>query len=168
MRASESTPPTATAPPHHTPPPTFRSSNLTSTCGGPSRILGGYCRLAGTPVDKTFERLPAHRAVRIMARYYFIDAWEAMVGTMRLDRDVVWTQQHTACPGGACRAVSVCGREDVPDTIGTLIDTGTRPHTASSLTVTFGTHGMHGADPCDVSYGVQAVSVYVKLSLIHI
>ena len=34
-----------------------------------------------------FGRLPAHRAVRIMARYYFIDAWEAMVGTMRLDRD---------------------------------------------------------------------------------
>ena len=140
---------------------TSRSSNLTSTCGGPSRILGGYCRLAGTPVDKTFERLPAHRAVRIMARYYFIDAWEAMVGTMRLDRDVVWTQQHTACPGGACRAVSVCGREDVPDTIGTLIDV-TRPHTNPSLMVTFGTHGMHGADPCDVSYGVQAVSVYVK------
>ena len=96
-----------------------------------------------------------------MARYYFIDAWEAMVGTMRLDRDVVWTQQHTACPGGACRAVSVCGREDVPDTIGTLIDV-TRPHTSPSLTITFGTHGMHGADPCDVSYGVQAVSVYVK------
>ena len=63
--------------------------------------------------------------------------------------------------GGACRAVSVCGREDVPDTIGTLIDV-TRPHFAPSLTVTFGTHGMHGADPCDVSYGVQAVSVYVK------
>jgi hypothetical protein len=137
------------------------SSNLTSTCGGPARILGGYCRLAGTPVDKTFERLPAHRAVRIMARYYFIDAWDSMVGTMRLDRDVVWTQQHTACPGGACRAVSVCGREDVPDTIGTLIDV-TRPHLSPKLTVTFGTHGMHGADPCDVSYGVQAVSVYVK------
>ena len=47
------------------------------------------------------------------------------------------------------------------DRVGVLIDV-TREHTSPVLRVAFGTHGMQAVDPCDASYGVQAVSVYVR------
>ena len=143
-------------------PPRGWSTNLTSTCGGPNKILGGYCRLAATPIDKRFERLPRHNFVRVLARFYFIDGWERAGAWMMLDETTAWTHQHTAGAQRQGRAVrSVCGREDAPDRIGVLVDV-MQPHAAATLTVGFGTTGLDGADPCLVSYGVQAVEVYVR------
>lgn len=143
-------------------PPKGWSTNLTSTCGGPNKILGGYCRLAATPIDKRFERLPAHNFVRVLARFYFIDQWERASAWMMLDETTAWTHQHSAGAQRQGRAVrSVCGRDDSPDRVGVLIDV-VQPHAATMLTVGFGTNGLHGADPCLVSYGVQAVEVYVR------
>jgi hypothetical protein len=144
-------------------PPRGWSANLTSTCGGPHKILGGHCRLAATPIDKVYDGLPPHRHLRVQARFYFIDAWERASAWMMIDRATVWTQQHAACPGGACPkgARSVCGRDDTPDRVGVLIDIA-HPHDAAALTLGFGTQGLDGADPCLVSYGVQGVSLYVR------
>jgi len=149
-------------------PPSGWSSNLTSTCGGPHKMLGGHCRLAATPIDKRFGRLPPHRAVRVQARFAFIDEWERASAWMMLDRATVWVQQHTAavCAGGGTGAAcpgarSICGREDTPDRVGVLIDV-VQPHAAAELTVGFGTQGLDGSDPCLVSYGVQAVSIFIR------
>ena len=141
-------------------PPIGWSINLTSTCGGPHKILGGHCRLAATPIDKRYGGLPPHRTVRVQARFAFIDAWERASAWMMLDRATVWTQQHAAC-ASCVGARSICGREEAPDRVGVLID-AVQPHAATELTVGFGTQGLDGADPCLVSYGVQAVSIYVR------
>ena len=141
-------------------PPVGWSVNLTSTCGGPHKILGGHCRLAATPIDKHYTGLPPHRTVRVQARFAFIDRWERASAWMMLDRATVWTQQHAACASCA-GARSICGRDDAPDRVGVLIDV-TQPHAAAELTVGFGTQGLDGADPCLVSYGVQGVSIYVR------
>jgi len=141
------------------------SANVSSTCGGPHRILGGHCRLAGAPVDKVFANLPPHQSVRVEARFYFIDEWRGQVGWMMLDQTSVWAQQHAICspePSRPCPPPrSICGRPDVADTVGVLIDVVHR-HSRSELTVTFGTQGLQGTDPCEVAYGVQAVAVYVR------
>jgi len=189
------------------------SPNLTSPCGGPNHILGGHCRLAGMPADKVFDGLHNHKAVRVEARFYFIDEWRGQSAWMMFDQTVVWVHQHTACfseqiaedtpacgqaaghrtcrneterdevellsrkmrnvseesrrlqrsaPRLDCgKSASFCGRPDVPDMLGVLIDV-THAHTASQLTLTFGTFGLQGADPCTVSYGVQGVSIYVR------
>ena len=71
----------------------------------------------------------------------------------------LWNTAGAQRQGRAVR--SVCGREDAPDRIGVLIDV-VQPHAAATLTVGFGTTGLDGADPCLVSYGVQAVEVYVR------
>ena len=81
---------------------------------------------------------------------------------MMLDETTAWTHQHTASAQRQGRPVrSVCGREDAPDRVGVLIDV-VQPHAATTLAVGFGTTGLDGADPCFVSYGVQAVEVYVR------
>ena len=58
-------------------------------------------------------------------------------------------------------ALSICGRAEDPDRVGVLVDV-THPHSAPQLTLGFGTWGMHLVDPCDASYGLQAVSVFVR------
>ena len=52
-------------------------------------------------------------------------------------------------------------RPTVADTIGVLIDVVHR-HSRPELTVTFGTQGLQGRDPCDAAYGIQAVAVYLR------
>jgi hypothetical protein len=165
------------------------SLNFTAPCGGPHRILGGPCRAAGAHTEKRYD-LPHHRYVRVEARYYFIDEWRGYVGWMMLDQGTAWTEQHhatctraaasapapAAAPAAASvasahndssaprecpRALSGCGDPAWADRVGVLID-ATRPHTSPVLRVAFGTHGMQAVDPCDASYGVQAVSVYVR------
>jgi len=140
------------------------STNFTSTCGSPFKILGGHCKLSKAEVQKSYDKLPSHKAVRVVARYYFIDDWDDYTGYMKMDGKYLWTQEYAHCKMPfrllCTKSKSICGKEDDPDKIGHLIDVA-HPHTEDSVEVTFGST-MEYVDPCDCSYGVQGVSIYVR------
>lgn len=135
-----------------------------STCAG-VHMLGGFCKFSLGAVHKTFVALPAHSQLRVVATYHFIDRWIGESGFMKLDVGqgnspiVVWSEQHQQ--GESKNGVNVCGSESTPEgKFSASIDV-TVPHAASGVTVTFGST-MEDADPCDESWGVSGVELYVR------
>lgn len=47
-------------------------------------MLGGYGLMAGGENTKTFDNLPKHEKIRVVANYHFIDAWTGETGFMRM------------------------------------------------------------------------------------
>lgn len=139
-------------------------TNFTSTCGSTHKILGGHCKMANNEVQKNYAKLPSHKQVRVVARYYFIDDWDDYTGYAKIDGKTIWTEEYTWCRQMftflCVKGKSVCGKEDYPDKIGRLIDVA-MPHDSDDVTVTFGST-MSSVDPCEASYGLQGVSVYVR------
>jgi hypothetical protein len=58
------------------------SDNSITTCGG-IHMLGGYGKFSGGEVRKTFEGIPTHNRVKVVANFHFIDAWSGESGFMR-------------------------------------------------------------------------------------
>lgn len=75
------------------------SNSSISQCGGVA-LLGGYGKFAGGEVSKRFSELPTHTMVRVVANYYFIDAWQGEMGYMLVDTgrdgkgEFVWSEKH--------------------------------------------------------------------------
>lgn|ERR1719265_1783783 len=133
-------------------------------CGGVF-MLGGFCKLSTGEVNKTFTGLPPHKQLRVTASYHFIDRWIGETGYMKLNVGMngcsvpVWSEQYTQ--QASQDGLSLCGNADVPEgKFSTPIEV-TVPHHSESVTVTFGAT-IGGGDPCDESYGVSAVEIYVR------
>merc|ERR1711865_1024964 len=70
------------------------SNTSTTACGG-YQMLGGYRMFAGGEVKKTFENLPAHKMLRVVANFHFIDAWTGEYAYSRVDDNYVWTDTYS-------------------------------------------------------------------------
>jgi hypothetical protein len=139
------------------------SKQETSKCAGVF-MLGGYCKFGYGEVNKTFGGLPPHKQLKVVARYHFIDHWIGETGYMKLDVgenncDVpVWSEQHKQYDGN--NGVNLCGGGTPEGKFNSHVEV-TVPHRASAVRVTFGST-IGDADPCDESWGVSGVEVYVR------
>lgn len=152
------------------------SLNFTSACGSPWKILGGHCKFGGNGwskdnnramVEKTYTKLPPHAHIRVQTRFFFIDQWESDTAFMQIGVDnmkYAWTEQYSWCDQPfsilCTKGKSFCGKDDYPDRLAKLVDAAS-PHNDDSLTVAFGTT-LGDVDPCDVSWGVSGISIFIK------
>jgi len=127
---------------------------------GAHRILGGHCvETANGQVSKTFTNLPPHTQIRLNAKYMFIDSWDGESGYAKVDNSLVWTETYNHADGDLKHGINICGNETPERKFGRTVDV-TVPHTADSVTVIFGaTTDEH---PCDESFGVDAVMLFVR------
>lgn len=140
------------------------SRPVVSQCAG-LHMLGGYCKFSSGEVNKTFSGLPPHSLLRVVANYHFIDRWIGESGYMKLNigQDgcpvVVWSEQHAQQESK--NGLSLCGQNAVPE--GKFVSSVdiTVPHHLESVELAFGST-MDAADPCDESWGVSSVEVYVR------
>lgn len=140
------------------------SRSEVTQCAGVN-MLGGFCKFSKTEVNKTFAGLPPHKQVRIVARYHFIDRWVGETGYMKLSvgQDdcpvTVWSEQHMQQE--AKNGLNLCGNVETPEgKFSASIDV-TVPHNKGTLSISFGST-MDDVDPCDQSWGVSGVEVYVR------
>lgn len=140
------------------------SRPVVSQCAG-IHMLGGYCKFSSGEVNKTFSALPPHSMVRVVANFHFIDRWIGESGYMKLNigQDncpvVVWSEQHAQQESK--NGLSLCGQSAVPEgKFASSIDI-TVPHHLESVQLAFGST-MDAADPCDESWGVSGIEVYVR------
>jgi len=121
------------------------------------KMYGGHCKTAQQEIVKTVSDLPAHKKVRIVANYHFIDAWEGETGFAKINDQIVWADTHDA---EGEKGISLCGRKDVAEgKFASKIDV-TIPHTESFLKLSFGaTLDEHA---CDESYAISGVQIFVQ------
>jgi len=133
-------------------------SNITQ-CGA-HRILGGHCVENGKgEVSKTFTNLPPHSQIRVNAKYMFIDSWDGETGFMKLDNNIVWSENYNHAEGNSTHGINICGNETPERKFGRSVDV-TVPHTQNDVTIVFGaTTDEH---PCDESFGIDSVMVFVR------
>jgi len=135
-----------------------------SQCAG-IHMLGGYCKFGHGDVNKTFAGLPPHSQLKIVATYHFIDRWIGETGYMKanIGQDncevLVWAEQHTQ--GESKNGLSLCGQTTSPEGKFAVPIEVVVPHTQDSLVLGFGST-MDAVDPCDESWGVSGVELYVR------
>lgn len=140
------------------------SRSEVSQCAG-VYMLGGFCKFSRGEVNKTFAGLPPHKQIKIVASYHFIDRWIGETGYMKLNVGTnncgvtVWSEQHAQQE--AKNGVSLCGDAGTPEGKFSVPVDVTVPHSRDSITVTFGST-MDAADPCDESWGISAVEIYIR------
>ena len=117
-------------------------------------FLGGHCHFAGSEVSKTYSNLPEHSKLRLTALYHMFDSWDGEAGYVKINDVIVWTKKSKHEKGG----LSVCGGEH-SDLLGQHVDVSL-PHKEKSVKITFGS--TLDESPCNESYGVDDVSIYVK------
>lgn len=138
------------------------SNNTISECGGIT-MLGGYCNFGGGEVTKTFDNLPKHTSVRIQATYHFIDAWNTETGFMRINNgkdgemQYAWIERYSAFSGN--NGIDVCGGRWPEGKFASPIDVSI-PHKDNSVKIGFGS--TIEQDPCDESFGISGIKIYIK------
>ncbi|GIX62661.1 uncharacterized protein BcabD6B2_20960 [Babesia caballi] len=147
-----------------------------STCGRSGDFfLGGPCKLSKGRVNRFYVGIPTHSEIRVTGRVHFFDQWNGKVSygthyvdagetlSLKVDDATVWSQSYNWCPtvGDAeCvkYGIDSCGQE-YPDRLSVYYDVSL-PHSAGSvaleLTSTLDT------DPCEASWGVDDVAVYIR------
>jgi len=127
---------------------------------GAHTLLAGHCvELPSNEVSKTFAQLPPHSQVRIVAKYMFIDSWDGETGFLKVDNKPVWLESYNHKDGDSTHGINICGNETPERRFGRTIDI-TVPHTASSVSLTFGATTDEHA--CDESFGVANVMIFVR------
>ena len=138
------------------------TKNVITECGG-IRMLGGYCQFGGGEFKKSFLSLPSHLQLRIQATYHFIDAWDNEAGYMKVnngrngDLTYAWIDRYSAFVGS--NGINVCGGRWPEGKLSSPIDV-VLPHKSSNITIAFGS--TIEQDPCDESFGVSGVRIYVR------
>jgi hypothetical protein len=126
-------------------------------------MLGGYGKLAGGEVTKTFADLPPHTMIRVVATFHFIDAWNGETGFMRLGigknkaLEYVWNDSHDFSKGSG--TISVCGARYPENRLSTPIDV-MAPHIDDFIEIGFGS--TLDQDPYENSFGVSGLQIFVR------
>jgi hypothetical protein len=133
-------------------------------CAGVA-MLGGFCKFSRGEVNKTFSGLPPHKQLRVVATYHFIDRWIGETGFMKLNIGMggcpvaVWSERYAQQE--AKNGLSLCGDAGTPEgKFSAPIDV-TVAHQSDSVLIGFGST-MDDADPCDESWGVSTLELYVR------
>eukprot|EP00743_Colponemidia_sp_Colp-15_P000323 GILK01000374.1.p1 GENE.GILK01000374.1~~GILK01000374.1.p1 ORF type:complete len:295 (-),score=33.87 GILK01000374.1:88-972(-) len=140
---------------------TGSSGAPTGSCvPGGNKHMGGHCQSAGHEFTRTYTNLPPHSHLKISAKYHFIDSWEGEAAYAKIDNAYVWIEHHHHAPTGKQQGIHMCGDGQYKETRwGVPIDTVVS-HTGSSVTVAFG--ALLDEHPCNESFGVDDVTIYVK------
>eukprot|EP00742_Colponemidia_sp_Colp-10_P000353 GILJ01000390.1.p1 GENE.GILJ01000390.1~~GILJ01000390.1.p1 ORF type:complete len:321 (+),score=41.76 GILJ01000390.1:37-999(+) len=139
------------------------SNSTTSECGGIT-MLGGYCIFSVGDVTKTYSNITTdHSSLRVVATFHFIDAWEGETGYMMMDigrngeMQYVWAEHYDQTQSTA--GINICGNKHTESKFSAAIDVSV-PHTSSSVTLGFG--ATLDQDPCDESFGISSVQIFVR------
>jgi len=150
---------------------------LSTHCGDGNFFLGGHCLTAGHEAERQFLLPMPHEQLHISATFHFIDSWFGEIAFAKVDGEFVWLDSHgsphnhtgIAMDGSGAsgvpssllhRSKSTCGSPDHPDTrLGSTFDVYV-PHNSSSVTISFGSS--LNRDPCQASWGVDNVHVFVR------
>lgn len=139
----------------------------TSTCGSTDRFLGGHCVLGGDGrVTKRFERLGKHTQVRLKATVHFIDSWTGEQAFAKMGTDLVWVDTIGSAEAvhspAALADLDVCGKKGEPElALGKLVDV-TKYHDSDAIEITFGTTLPGDSNPCDKSWGIDDIQLWVR------
>jgi hypothetical protein len=126
-------------------------------------LLGGYGNLAGGEIKKSFNNIPTHKDLRIVATYHFIDAWSGETGFMRLNTgkdkkmEYVWTERHDFSKGSG--GISICGAKYPENKFSVNIDLSVS-HEDEEITIGFGS--TLDQDPYENSFGVSNLQIFIK------
>ena len=140
---------------HNKEAPEFDEKKIT-ICNKHLIMLGGNCKITNEPITKSYSDLPAHEYVKIVAKYHFIGNWHGNIGFLKVGDNYVWTERcisHNADTeeDGPCE-YKICRLNDVVSI--------TIKHNTPDLKLEFGST-LKG-DPCEHSYGVSDLAIYVK------
>ena len=126
-------------------------------------MLGGYCLTSGESHRKTYRNLPTHNILRIVAVYHFLDNWKGESGFLKINTgaygeyEYIWAEKYDLSEFPD--AYNVCGSDAGEAKFSSFIDI-TIPHFDDDIALEFGST-LEG-DPCEKSYGVSSISLYVK------
>ena len=140
------------------------SNAVLSTCGNNDKyILGGYCHYSNNITERKYYIEAKHNYIRIKATFNFYDNWEGEGVFMKFNNEIIWYETHKWCDKILVRnckkyGINVCGGE-YPDKIGVPIDI-IIPYEEKEFTIQFGSSIQK--DPCEASWGISDVSIYIK------
>lgn len=138
------------------------SNKTVTNCSG-IYMLGGYCEFSGGETVKTFTDIPEHQYLRIQATYHFIDAWDSESGYLKINNgkesvmEYAWIERYSAFQGS--NGVNVCGGRWPEGKFSSPIDI-VIPHKNNTIDIAFGS--TLEQDPCDQSFGVSGVKIYIR------
>lgn len=132
------------------------SNKKTNRCSkNGNAFLGGHCNFSFEEVKKTYK-LPEHSTIRITAGFHMFDNWNGERGYMKIDNEVLWSREGQIDNKGG---INFCGGDSNDPAFNLVIDI-TAPHKKENVTITFGST-LEG-DPCNASFGVDDVMIYIK------
>jgi len=133
------------------------SDQRTSKCqGNDNSFLGGHCKFSFQEVKKTYKNLGEHKHIRLSALFHMFDSWDGEMAYAKIDGNIVWTKTGKS---SARSGINICGGDSNDPAFALPIDT-VISHSASTVTVTFGSTLKN--DPCDSSFGIDDVMIYIK------
>ena len=103
------------------------SLNATTTCGyKKNHILGGYCKLSSSEINKVYITEETHTHLRIRGQIYIIDQWENNYLIISVDGKPRWKKSFSWCNAmhkDLCmlKKINVCGHH-IPDSIAITFD----------------------------------------------
>ncbi len=140
----------------------WSSTNTITACGDYGNILGGYCTIAGGTNYKTYGLLGVpHTHTRLDIDYIKIDSWDGEHAYVQLGGVQIYQEQFCFCSqgcGGTCGGDGICGGSW--DEEHKIPVTGSIAHTGNSVQV-YGQSTIN-QDPCDESWGLDNVRLYVR------
>jgi len=127
-------------------------------------FLGGHCNIAEGELKKRFDHLPPHKHVRLSARYHMIDNWQGETAFLKIGEEYVWSDRSRASSDS--EGLDTCGSEKYAERRMSVPIDVVIPHSASFIEVAFGSTTLSKnkgkESPCDRSFGVDDVMVYVR------
>mmetsp|Transcript_31493 Transcript_31493/g.36363 ORF Transcript_31493/g.36363 Transcript_31493/m.36363 type:complete len:294 (-) Transcript_31493:1093-1974(-) len=122
-----------------------------------NRFLGGHCALSYQEVSKQYDNLPAHKNIKVQAKFHLFDDWKGEGIYIKTDGHIVWSKNITS--HNEDHSINLCGGES-SDPHYNLHAEFTLPHEAKDLKLTFGS--TLDRDPCEVSYAIDDVVLLIK------
>lgn len=133
------------------------SQNKTSSCKKNGNVfLGGHCKLSYGEVTKKFYIDIPHKQVRVTASFHMLDNWEGEFGYMKINKKIVWIKEGRS---DVKNGINFCGGKDNDAAFNLPIDAYVN-HDSQEIEITFGSTLQK--DPCEASFGVDDVMIYVK------
>lgn len=129
----------------------------TSSCSKNGNVfIGGHCNLSYNEISKKFYISIEHKQVKVTASYHMLDNWEGEFGYMKINGKIVWIKEGVSDPKNG---MNYCGGTDNDAAFNLPIDVNVN-HEGKELEITFGS--TLEKDPCEASFGVDDVMIYVK------
>jgi hypothetical protein len=129
---------------------------VVTSCGSFTTILGGAGELgSGAVASKVYGGLPPHTALRVTAKFHYIDSWDGERGWLHVDGQEIWSRSAYLYGRGG---YNICGGTS-PDRLGFAVD-AVVAHTATTATLAFGSS--LNEDPTNEAWGVSDVALFVS------